>query len=320
MECGYVQNALFVGAGILAAVAGWCAWKVYSAWRRKAHYRSTIQDRTSTEAAVASLSRQGGKNAQSLEERIIAYAVGLEKSLESPLSRYLSPQMLRERSWMESHADAAGLKGLLSSATFWESRVRMALGGAVFGLVLGALFSVELCAVAGIAGFVLGWRALPWAIERRTRRRARQMERSLSEMLDVVALGMRSGLSFDRSLLLYTDYFDTYLADSFRGAHRQWSCGLASREDALRGVAASYASALLARVIENVIRSLRFGSSLADELEDAAHEARSSYRAQKQEQVAKAPVKMMIPTGVLILPAMLLLILGPVLLELAGGI
>ena len=34
---------------------------------------------------------------------------------------------------------------------------------------------------------------------------------------------------------------------------------------------------------------------------------------------AKAPVKMMVPTGVLILPAMLMLVLGPVLLELAGG-
>ena len=32
-----------------------------------------------------------------------------------------------------------------------------------------------------------------------------------------------------------------------------------------------------------------------------------------------APVKMMMPTGALILPAMLLLVLGPVLLELANG-
>ena len=38
-----------------------------------------------------------------------------------------------------------------------------------------------------------------------------------------------------------------------------------------------------------------------------------------EERVAKAPVKMMVPTGVLILPAMLMLVLGPVLLELAGG-
>lgn len=76
---------------------------------------------------------------------------------------------------------------------------------------------------------------------------------------------------------------------------------------------------LLARVIENIVRSLRFGATMADNLEDAAREARSGYKARRQEAVAKAPVKMMVPTGVLILPAMLMLVLGPVLLELAGG-
>lgn len=43
------------------------------------------------------------------------------------------------------------------------------------------------------------------------------------------------------------------------------------------------------------------------------------HRAQVEERVAKAPVKMMVPTGTLILPAMLLLVLGPVLLELMEG-
>ena len=76
---------------------------------------------------------------------------------------------------------------------------------------------------------------------------------------------------------------------------------------------------LLARVIENIVRSLRFGATMADNLEDAAREARSGYKARRQEAVAKAPVKMVVPTGVLILPAMLMLVLGPVLLELAGG-
>ena len=51
----------------------------------------------------------------------------------------------------------------------------------------------------------------------------------------------------------------------------------------------------------------------------AAEQARAARKAQVEERVAKAPVKMMIPTGTLILPAMLLLVLGPVLLELMEG-
>ena len=92
-----------------------------------------------------------------------------------------------------------------------------------------------------------------------------------------------------------------------------------TREEALRQVADSYDSPVMNRVIEDTIRSLRFGSSLADNLELVAEEVRAEYRSRKEEQVAKAPVKMMLPTGTLILPAMLILVLGPVLLELMKG-
>ena len=71
--------------------------------------------------------------------------------------------------------------------------------------------------------------------------------------------------------------------------------------------------------MERIVRSLRFGSTLAPDLEAAASEARARHRAQVEERVAKAPVKMMVPTGALILPAMLILVLGPVLLELMQG-
>ena len=49
---------------------------------------------------------------------------------------------------------------------------------------------------------------------------------------------------------------------------------------------------------------------------DLAQEARREYRALQQEKVAKAPVKMLLPTGALILPAMLLLVMGPIVLDL----
>ena len=67
------------------------------------------------------------------------------------------------------------------------------------------------------------------------------------------------------------------------------------------------------------MRAVRRGTSLTGVREDAASQSRATYRAALEERVAKAPVKMMLPTGTLILPAMLLMVMGPVLLELAGG-
>ena len=100
---------------------------------------------------------------------------------------------------------------------------------------------------------------------------------------------------------------------------RQWDAGLASREDALRLLEAEYDSPLLARVVGSMVRSLRFGTSTADSLEAAAVEAREVHRSRMEEKVAKVAVKMMLPVGTLILPAMLLLVLGPVMLELMQG-
>lgn len=305
-------DAAFVGgAAVFAGLAAGCLHRSACVWRRRARHRAAVCGRDGP---------TGGSAAAPLDERIIDYGAALSQRLRGSLARPWAPRCLRGRCWSQTRAAQAGLVGRLSAAGFWETRFRLAALDAAAGLLVGCAVSAELgCAVAAV-GAVLGWRALPWAVAQRTRRRAETMERDLSEMLDVVALGMRSGMSFDRSLELYTGHFRTMLAESFRIAQRQWTCGLAARDEALRAVAASYASPLLERVVENIVRSLRFGATLADNLEDAAREARSGYKARKQEQVAKAPVKMMVPTGVLILPAMLLLVLGPVLLELTGGI
>ncbi|WP_302962141.1 type II secretion system F family protein [uncultured Adlercreutzia sp.] len=312
---GWLNMALVGAAMVLAGAAGWLSQRAAGAWRRRMRHRRAVCGRDGPTSSGA-----GAERHSALDERLIAYGVGVSRKLHSSLARRWAPAWLAKRPWVAARASTAGLGGRLDDGGFWEARLRLAAGGGAAGLLVGAVFSTELGCCLAVLGAALGWRALPWAIAQRTRRRAEAMERDLSEMLDVVALGMRSGMSFDRSLELYTGYFRTMLAESFARAQRQWTCGLASRDEALRAVAASYASPLLERVVENVIRSLRFGATLADNLEDAAREARSGYKARKQEQVAKAPVKMMVPTGVLILPAMLMLVLGPVLLELAGGL
>ena len=314
-----IQPVLFGGALVAAGGAGVALGGWWREQRQRARYRETLRPDGDERAWWLLARAPTAEGASAPDERVVAYALAVAQRAASSRFWAFSPPLLRHRPLPEDQLLRAGLEGRIGAVGWNEAQVRLALLASAGGAVVGAVASPELAAVLGVAGLVAGWRALPGALRRRCSRRAEAMERDLSEMLDVVALGMRSGLSFDRSLQLYTEHFQTLLGASFKAAHRQWSCGLCGREEALRRVAASYDSALLARVAENIIRSLRFGSTLADSLEDAAREARSAYRARKQEQVAKAPVKMMVPTGVLILPAMLILVLGPVLLELAGG-
>ncbi len=139
-------------------------------------------------------------------------------------------------------------------------------------------------------------------------------------MLAMVCLGLRGGLSFERSFLLYAERFSTSFAQACLGAQRRWAMSLSTREDALRDLAHSYESDLLEQSMETTVRALQLGTALTDNLEALTREARNRYRMGCEEAIARAPVKMLVPTGTLILPAMLLLVMGPVLLEMMGGL
>ena len=215
--------------------------------------------------------------------------------------------------------EQAGCKGMVSREGAMSARLRLVVAGAGLGALAGCVFSFELAIVGALAGLCLGWRAVPWAFQSERDARSERLEAQLGELAEVVALGLRSGLSFDRSLELYTVHFSTSLSRACAAAMRQWSFSLTSRDTALRDLAASYGSPLFARTMEGTIRSLRFGESLAEGFEAASSEARSVHWAKVEERVAKAPVKMLIPVGTLILPAMLVLVLGPILIELMTG-
>lgn len=223
------------------------------------------------------------------------------------------------RKWFDGHILKTGLEGAISFEAFHESSMRLGLVGLGVGLACGSLFSVELMLMGGACAAAMGFSLPRLALARQIEQRAKDLERELPELLEVVALGMRSGLSFDRSFALYPQHFHTAFSEECARVQSSWNLGLTTRDAALRTFASTFDSATFARVVEVVIRALKFGSSLGGELEQASEEARSARRSSKEEEAAKAPVKMMVPTGVLILPAMLLMVLGPVLLEMMNG-
>jgi tight adherence protein C len=152
--------------------------------------------------------------------------------------------------------------------------------------------------------------------KREDERRAFSFERDLPALLEVVALGMQAGMGFDQAFALYTERFETPLAHCCRESLDVWQKGLISRDAGMRELADRIKTPSFRHFCSSVLRALRFGAPMTQLLLDLAQEARKDYRAKRQESVAKAPVKMLLPTGALILPAMLLLVMGPIVLDL----
>ena len=135
----------------------------------------------------------------------------------------------------------------------------------------------------------------------------------VSEMIDIVRLGLLAGLSFDAALELYCSARQTELAWRMARAHLSWRTGLLSREEALMEAAHDLGLRPLETFAVAVGQALELGAPLSDTLLGQSREIRAAHRADVERQIERAPVKLLIPTGTLILPALLLSILGPLL-------
>lgn len=154
--------------------------------------------------------------------------------------------------------------------------------------------------------------------EELARRRASCLT-DLPVLLDVVTLGLSAGLSFDASLELYCARSDSPLSRAFSEAMLSWRIGVSEREGALWNLADELDLSALRRFAAVVGEALAFGSPLAEALERQAQAIRDEQRSQVEEEIERVPVKMLVPLGTLIVPAMFLAILGPLLGSVAAG-
>lgn len=139
----------------------------------------------------------------------------------------------------------------------------------------------------------------------------------VSEMVDIVRLGLSAGLSFDAALGLYCEGRTGRLAERLAQAQLLWQAGAGSREMELMAAARDVGVRSLETFATAVDQALALGAPLADTLAGQSREIRAAHKAEVERQIERAPVKLLIPTGTLILPALLISILGPLLA--AGG-
>jgi len=157
------------------------------------------------------------------------------------------------------------------------------------------------------------------SLKREEQQRMKALYRAeLPKMFEIIALGMRVGLAFDQAFALYARSFSTPLAELCRERFEVWERGLITREAGLRDLSKQIELKEFERFVSLSLRALDYGAPLTHLLYSLADDARKSYRAERQTKVAKAPVKMLIPTGAFILPAMMMLVLGPIILDITG--
>lgn len=185
----------------------------------------------------------------------------------------------------------------------------------LFGMVVSYAINLWLLVPCTCVAFALTKKAPMLLDKRQTRELRNACDREIDVMADIVAMGVQSGLSFDAALALYCDKFDNALSKQLQRAQLEWTSGLASRQEALKSLCTRTQSKALERFSKTSLQAMQHGSPLADMLKRFSADIRRCRRVAVEQQIAKSPVKLLIPTGTCILPAMLIFVMGPVLIQ-----
>jgi tight adherence protein C len=192
------------------------------------------------------------------------------------------------------------------------------LGGVVFfvfavgrqnwtqGLLLTALFTF------------LGFAFPDMWLTGRIRSRQRDIFRSMPDALDLLTISVEAGLGFDAAMAQVHEKWEDALSMEFGRVLREVRLGKTRRE-ALRSMADRIGVPELTSFVAAVIQSEQLGVSMGTVLRIQSDQMRVRRRQMAEEEAQRAPVKIVFPIGLLIFPSLLIILLGPAILQMLSS-
>jgi tight adherence protein C len=214
---------------------------------------------------------------------------------------------------------SAGYRGPAAVAIFYGIKTA---GMSLVGFLLfclaynstGQIFSASVAALCG-AGFA--YRLPDTILGILTRARGSRLRRALPSALDLLVLCLEAGYSLDAAILdagRELRHAHPDLSDELALMHLELRAGR-SRVDALRLLAERTREPEIKKLVSTLVDSDRFGTSLSQDLRTHAKYLRTRMRQNAQESARKVAVKLVFPVFFLVFPSVLLVTLGPAVLQ-----
>ena len=175
-----------------------------------------------------------------------------------------------------------------------------------FGLekaILGALIALIVSLLAPVL-----W--LYTAVDKRIR----TVELTLPDAIDLLVVSVEAGLGFDLALAKITERMKGPLADEFGRSLNEMKLGK-GRQAALKDLSQRVGSSSLGSFLAMVIQGTQMGVTMGSILRIQSETMRRVRRQKAEEMAMKAPIKMVFPLVLCIFPALLIVILGPAILQ-----
>jgi tight adherence protein C len=201
----------------------------------------------------------------------------------------------------------AGMRDV-SSEAFLAAKGLCGGAGLLLGLLFGAIGGGASVLLFPVSLGALGYVAPGYIVNGRARRRREAAASQLPDALDLLAVSVEAGLSFDAAINKLTQHMQGPLVEELELMLGEMRIG-SSRPEALKKLAQRLDTREISAFTRSLIQADQLGISLGRILRVQATDSRLKRQAAAEEKAAKAPIKMLFPT--------VLFILGPAMLQLS---
>lgn len=214
----------------------------------------------------------------------------------------------------------AGFDGEMASLGFAATRLGVLLVSLVLAQVIfdAPTASRVLLVIAGTV--VVAWFVPLIGLDLMVKSRRDRIRKSVPDALDLLVVCVEAGTSLDAAILRVAREMRLScppLSDELLVVNRRTNAGVPS-DEALRGLAARTGLPELRALVGSMIQSQRWGTSIAQVLRVNAETLRRKRRQAAEQAAQKAPLKMVIPLVLFILPPLFAVIMGPGVIRIAA--
>jgi tight adherence protein C len=296
---------------VFFCLAGVAATALYAAFARDRRAFAQRMGTLGIQARLAQQEEPGGEEwIEDLARQLSRWVV---KRLPQPDRRSSHGERLA-RSLMQ-----AGFFKPSTIRTFWYTRLALIVGLPIFALLaccmVGSAPGSRLLWVAGAGA--MGYAAPGFYIGRRGKSRQAHIARQLSDVLDLLVVCVEAGLGlFEAIKVVGAETARRGLAIGEELMFMSAEIAAGSRlADALRGMAERTAVEDMKPLAATLIQSEQLGAQIAPALRASSDAMRARRRLRAEEAAQKASVKILVPLVLFVLPALILVLMGPAIIE-----
>lgn len=244
---------------------------------------------------------------------------GLQRAIEK-IGRNVVPKDTVRLTRYRTRLAQAGIHDPRGVTMLWGAKLACALVGLFaypfFGFLVQRVLSRTLIVSLGL--FAVGFLLPDFWLYNRIKERQRAILNMLPDVLDLLMVCVEAGLGFDSAVARVAEQEDltrSPLHQELMRMHLEVRAGR-PREETLRALGERCGVQEVRSMVSAFIQSDRLGTPLGKTLRVHAESARTQRRHRAEERASLAPLKMIFPTVLFLMPAFFLVAMAPSLLGL----